>query len=83
VLERIGVDAHELLSQPDARSRLAESEWRGLVRDAMRLIRGGIEASAPQQAGLGSNGSHDDDVDTHLRPVARPNIEWRASQDGG
>ncbi|PRQ06967.1 TetR/AcrR family transcriptional regulator [Enhygromyxa salina] len=83
VLERLGVDAHELLTKPDAGAELAESEWRGLVRDAMRLIRGGIEATAPLQAAQGSNGSHDDDVDTRLRPIARPNIEWRASHEGG
>lgn len=83
VLERLGVDAHELLSKPDAGSALEESEWRALVRDAMKLIRGGIEADSPQPAVLGSNGSHGDDVDTRSRQVARPTIEWRVSPDGG
>jgi AcrR family transcriptional regulator len=83
VLERLGVDAHELLSKPDAGAQLTEPEWRELVRDAMNLIRGGIEADAPQPAAHGTNGGHVDDVDPRVRPVARPNIEWRASLDEG
>jgi hypothetical protein len=84
VLERLGVDAHELLSKPEAGSRLEESEWRGLVRDAMKLIRGGIEATALRPTTHGTSGSHDDDVEPRLRPVSRPNaIEWRASLDKG
>lgn len=84
VLERLGVDAHELLSQPEAGSRLEESEWRALVREAMKLIRGGIEADSPRSATHGSNGSHDDVVDPRLRPASRPNnIEWRASLEDG
>lgn len=83
VLERLGVDAHEFLSKTDTGTQLTELEWRGIVKDAMKLIRGGIEADSARPAAHGTNGSHDDDDEPRVLPVARPNIEWRASLDDG
>jgi TetR/AcrR family transcriptional regulator len=40
VLDRLGVEAHQLSERGRA---LAEGEWRGLVEQALELIRGGIQ----------------------------------------
>jgi TetR/AcrR family transcriptional regulator len=82
VLDRLGVDVHQFLTEPGAGARVEPSKWRELVREAMSLIRGGIEATAQQNAQAGSAGSLDSERESHARSLTRPNIEWRASLEG-
>jgi AcrR family transcriptional regulator len=74
VLDQLGVDVQQFLTDADSGTRLDPSHWRELVREALSLIRGGIEAES-SGAAVGT--------DTHLRPVARPPLEWRATLDEG
>jgi AcrR family transcriptional regulator len=66
VLDRLGVDVQQFLNDTDSGARLDGSNWRELVREALSLIRGGIEASAGKQ---------------RVPPIGRPGIEWRAGLD--
>ncbi len=70
VLDQLGVDVQQFLTDSDSGTRLEPSHWRELVREALSLIRGGIEAEAGTNTGVGSS-------DGHVRPVARPALEWR------
>lgn len=62
VLDRLGVDVQQFLTDTDSEARLDGSHWRELVREALSLIRGGIQA--------GKEGAH-------VPPIGRPGIEWR------
>lgn len=74
VLDQLGVDVQQFLTDADSGTRLDPSHWRELVREALSLIRGGIEAGDSASAAVGS-------TDTHLRSVARTPLEWRATLD--
>jgi TetR/AcrR family transcriptional regulator len=76
VLDQLGVDVQQFLTDSDSGTRLDPSHWRELVREALSLIRGGIEAEAGTNTAVGSN-------DGHVRPVARPTLEWRSKLDEG
>jgi TetR/AcrR family transcriptional regulator len=79
VLDQLGVDVQQFLTDSDSGTRLAPSHWRELVREALSLIRGGIEAEATINTAAGSSdGDHG-----HVRPVARPNLDWRSGHDEG
>lgn len=70
VLDQLGVDVQQFLTDSDSGTRLDPSHWRELVREALSLIRGGIEAG--DHAAVGSS-------DGHVRPVPRPGLEWRTT----
>lgn len=74
VLDQLGVDVQQFLTDSDSGTRLDPSHWRELVREALSLIRGGIEAEAGTNTSVGSS-------DSHVRPLARPSLEWRATLD--
>jgi AcrR family transcriptional regulator len=76
VLDQLGVDVQQFLTDSDSGTRLEPSHWRELVREALSLIRGGIEAEAGTNAAADSS-------DGHVRPVARPTLEWRTKLDEG
>ena len=63
VLDQLGVDVQQFLTDADNGTRLDPSHWRELVREALSLIRGGIEAETSTAVGS---------TDSHLRAVARP-----------
>jgi TetR/AcrR family transcriptional regulator len=74
VLDQLGVDVQQFLTDADNGTRLDPSHWRELVREALSLIRGGIEAESSTAVGS---------TDSHLRPVPRPPLEWRPTLDEG
>lgn len=76
VLDQLGVDVQQFLTDSDSGTRLDPSHWRELVREALSLIRGGIEADAGANTAVDSS-------DGHVRPVARPTLEWRTKLDEG
>lgn len=76
VLDQLGVDVQQFLTDSDSGTRLDLSHWRELVREALSLIRGGIEAETGTKTAVASS-------DGHARPVARPGLEWRSNHDEG
>lgn len=76
VLDQLGVDVQQFLTDSDSGTRLDPSHWRELVREALSLIRGGIEAETSTNGAVGAS-------DNHVRPVARPTLDWRATHDEG
>jgi AcrR family transcriptional regulator len=76
VLDQLGVDVQQFLTDSDSGTRLDSSHWRELVREALSLIRGGIEAEAAPNTAVGS-------TDGHVRPVGRSTLDWRSSHDDG
>lgn len=74
VLDQLGVDVQQFLTDADNGTRLDPSHWRELVREALSLIRGGIEADNRASVSAGEN---------HLRSVPRPPLEWRPTLDEG
>lgn len=69
VLDRLGVDVHQFLTETDPTTRLDASRWRELVRDALCLIRGGLEAAGARAS------------EASLPPISRPGIEWHTGLD--
>jgi TetR/AcrR family transcriptional regulator len=74
VLDQLGVDVQQFLTDADSGTRLDPSHWRELVREALSLIRGGIEAERSANVGA---------TESHIRPVSRTPLEWRPTLDEG
>lgn len=81
VLDRLGIELHELLSGGDAKPSLAEDEWRALAQQALELVGEGIRAVAGVARAKGPAGTETEtEADPRLQTRPRSTIEWRCEE---